>query len=68
MNESLTDRAQRLLAASDLSLREIDRATGLSRSWLSWFQRTKPTDPGVGRVERLIRFLEAQAHRDDAAA
>ena len=62
---NLLERTRKLLAESDLPLREIAERAGapVKYEWLKKFAGEYESDPAIGRVQRLHDFLAARKSR-----
>ena len=62
---TLLERTRKLLAESDLPLREIANGAGdpVKYEWLKKFAGDYESDPAIGRVQRLHDFLAARKSR-----
>jgi transcriptional regulator with XRE-family HTH domain len=60
--ETLLDATYRLLAARDITLKEIAELAELDESWVAKFNRRAIPNPGVNLVQQLHDFLRDRAN------
>jgi transcriptional regulator with XRE-family HTH domain len=63
---AMKDIALKLLIDRPRNITYLDIATetGLTVSWLRLFARNKIDDPGLSKIERLVKYLKANANDD----
>lgn len=58
MSKKLAEELRRIRAIRELSLREIEKETGISNAYLSQLERGEATNPSAQKLYKLAKFYE----------